>query len=294
MYDVIIIGMGPAGMGAAIYTKRSGLNTLVLEGTYPGGLLNNVSIVDNYLGIKEVSGPDLVQNMLNHIEDVGVQYKYEKVLKIENGDIKKIITSKNTYETKSIIFAIGRKSKKSGIPNEDKYIGKGVSYCALCDGNIYKNKDIIVLGGGNSAFEEAIYLSKIVKSIKLIVRKEITADQELIDEADNTSNIEVLKGITVDEIMGDEVVGGIRLSNSEIIKCDGIFIYYGFEAETGFFRELNITNEKGYIVVDSSMRTKEPYIYACGDIIEKELYQIITAVSEGAIAATSARKDIKK
>lgn len=293
MYDVIIIGMGPAGMSAGIYAKRSGLNTLILEGMYPGGLLNKVSIVDNYLGIKNISGADLSLNMFEHIKDVGVNYKIEKVLKIENSDVKKITTTKSVYETKSIIFAIGRTPKKSGLPNEEKYIGKGISYCALCDGNLYKNKDIIILGGGNSAFEEAVYLSKIVKSIKVLVRSEIKAEKELRDEVNVQSNIEVITGVTVEEIMGDEVVGGVRLANGDIIKCDGIFIYYGYEAETGYLNNLGITDDKGYILVDSKMRTSKPLIYACGDIIKKDLYQIITAASEGAIAATSARKDIK-
>lgn len=293
MYDVIIIGMGPAGMSAGIYAKRSGLNTLILEGMYPGGLLNKVSIVDNYLGIKNISGADLSLNMFEHIKDVGVNYKIEKVLKIENSDVKKITTTKSVYETKSIIFAIGRTPKKSGLPNEEKYIGKGISYCALCDGNLYKNKDIIILGGGNSAFEEAIYLSKIVKSIKVLVRSEIKAEKELRDEVNAQSNIEIITGVTVEEIMGDEVVGGVRLANGDIIKCDGIFIYYGYEAETGYLNNLGITDDKGYILVDSKMRTSKPLIYACGDIIKKDLYQIITAASEGAIAATSARKDIK-
>ncbi len=293
MYDVIIIGMGPAGMSAGIYAKRSGLNTLILEGMYPGGLLNKVSIVDNYLGIKNISGADLSLNMFEHIKDVGVNYKIEKVLKIENSDVKKITTTKSVYETKSIIFAIGRTPKKSGLPNEEKYIGKGISYCALCDGNLYKNKDIIILGGGNSAFEEAVYLSKIVKSIKVLFRSEIRAEKELRDEVNAQSNIEIITGVTVEEIMGDEVVGGVRLANGDIIKCDGIFIYYGYEAETGYLNNLGITDDKGYILVDSKMRTSKPLIYACGDIIKKDLYQIITAASEGAIAATSARKDIK-
>ena len=293
MYDVIIIGMGPAGMSAGIYAKRSGLNTLILEGMYPGGLLNKVSIVDNYLGIKNISGADLSLNMFEHIKDVGVNYKIEKVLKIDNSETKKVTTTKNVYETKSIIFAIGRTPKKSGLPNEEKYIGKGISYCALCDGNLYKNKDIIILGGGNSAFEEAIYLSKIVKSIKVLVRSEIKAEKELRDEVNAQSNIEIITGVTVEEIMGDEVVGGVRLANGDIIKCDGIFIYYGYEAETGYLNNLGITDDKGYILVDSKMRTSKPLIYACGDIIKKDLYQIITAASEGAIAATSARKDIK-
>jgi thioredoxin reductase (NADPH) len=294
MYDVIIIGSGPAGMSAGLYAKRSGLNTLILEGMYPGGLLNNVSIVDNYIGIKGISGSDLASLMYEHINSIDVKINFEKVLNIEYGDIIKVTTSKNIYETKGIIIAIGRKAKKSGIPNEDKYIGKGISYCALCDGNLYKNKDIVVLGGGNSAFEESVYLSKIVKSIKIIVRSEIKAEKELITEVNNSNNIEIIKGVTCEEILGDEVVGGIRLNNGDIIKCDGVFIYYGYEAETSFLKNLNITDDKGYILVDQTMRTKLKNIYACGDIIKKDLYQIVTAASEGAIAATSARKDIKK
>ncbi len=294
MYDCIIIGMGPSGMSAGVYAKRSGLNVLMLEESTPGGLLNKISIVENYLGFKSVTGSELAFSMFEHLNANEVPYKIERVLDIkDNKEYKTVTTTKNTYNTKSIIISVGRKAKKSGIPNEDKFIHKGISYCALCDASLYKDKDIVVLGGGNSAFEEALYLSKIVKSINIIIRSDITADEELIDDVKNTSNITLKIGFTCDEIIGDDIVNSVRLNNNEFIKCNGVFIYYGYEAETSFLKNLSITDDKGYVIVDESMRTKIPFVYACGDIIRKDLYQIITGASEGAIAATSARKDIK-
>ena len=295
MYDTIIIGMGCAGMSAGVYAKRSGLRTLIIDENAPGGLLNKVNIVENYLGFKSISGPDLALTMFEHINNEQVPYKIEKVLKIELKDgYKEITTTKSIYQTKSIILAIGRKPKKSGLALEDKYVGKGISYCALCDGALYKNKDIVVLGGGSSAFEEAIYLSNIASSVKIIVRSEIKAEKALYERAIKINNIEIIKGRVVSEFIGNELIEAVKLDNDEIIKCEGVFIYYGYDADTAFINDLKITNEKGYIDVDQLMRTKVPFIYACGDIIQKDLYQIITATSEGAIAATSARKDLMK
>ena len=192
MYDVIIIGMGCAGMSAGIYAKNSGLNTLILEENYPGGILNKVNIVDNYLGFNDITGPDLALKMFEHVTDNGVLYKFERVLKItDNNEYKELTTTKGTYQTKAIIFASGRKARNTNIESEKKFEGKGISYCAICDGKLFKGKDIVVLGAGSSAFEEAIYLSKIVNSVKILVKKDISALDELVDSARNISNIEI-------------------------------------------------------------------------------------------------------
>lgn len=294
MYDCIIIGMGPAGMGAGIYAKRSGLKTLMLDESAPGGLLNKISIVENYLGFKSISGVDLAYQMYEHVLNEKIEHKIEKVLKIEDfGDYKTVYTTKNKYDTKGIIIAIGRKLKKSGILNEDKFTSKGISYCAICDGALYKDKNLVVLGGGNSAFEESLYLNKIAKSVTIFVRNEISADDVLVDEV-KKNNINIRTGVNVTEFKGSDHLEGIVLDNNEEILCDGAFIYYGYAADTAFISNLDLTDQRGYILVDENMKTKVDNIYACGDIIKKDLYQIINGVSEGAIAANSLNKALEK
>lgn len=294
MYDCIIIGMGPAGMSASIYAKRSGLKTLLLDESAPGGLLNKVSIVENYLGFKSVTGSELALSMFEHIRNEEIDYKIERVLKIDNYSNKKTITTtKGKYDTKTIILAIGRKAKKSGIANEDKFASKGISYCAICDASLYKNKDLVVLGGGNSAFEESIYLANVASSVTILVKNEIKAEDNLVDEA-SSKGIKVISGVSVNEFLGEDYITGVKLDNGSVINCSGVFIYYGYSADTAFINNLDITNEQGYIEVKRNMATKVKGIYACGDIVKKDVYQIVTAVSDGAIAALSARKELNK
>lgn len=294
MFDTIIIGAGPAGMGAAVYSARSGLNTLLLDESVPGGLLNKISIVENYLGYKSVTGADLAVDMYNHVKHENVSFKLEKVVSIKEEDEYKIVTTtKGEYKTKGVIIAIGRKPRKSGIPNEEMYAGKGISYCAICDAPLYKGKKIVVLGGGDSAFEEAIYLGNFTSSVTIVVRNKISASDALVSEA-KEKNIEVIIGKEAIDFLGDETIKQVKFNDESTIDCDGVFIYYGYQADTAFMKDLNITDEKGYIEVDNSMRTKEPFIYACGDIIKKDIYQIVTAASDGCIAALSLKKDINK
>ncbi len=294
MFDTIIIGAGPAGMGAAVYSARSGLNTLLLDESVPGGLLNKISIVENYLGYKSVTGADLAVDMYNHVKHENVSFKLEKVVSIKKEDEYKIVTTtKGEYKTKGVIIAIGRKPRKSGIPNEEMYAGKGISYCAICDAPLYKGKKIVVLGGGDSAFEEAIYLGDFASSVTIVVRNKISASDALVSEA-KEKNIEVIIGKEAIDFLGDETIKQVKFNDESTIDCDGVFIYYGYQADTAFMKDLNITDEKGYIEVDNSMRTKEPFIYACGDIIKKDIYQIVTAASDGCIAALSLKKDINK
>lgn len=294
MFDTIIIGAGPAGMGAAVYSARSGLNTLLLDESVPGGLLNKISIVENYLGYKSVTGADLAVDMYNHVKHENVSFKLEKVVSIKEEDEYKIVTTtKGEYKTKGVIIAIGRKPRKSGIPNEEMYAGKGISYCAICDAPLYKGKKIVVLGGGDSAFEEAIYLGNFASSVTIVVRNKISASGALVSEA-KEKNIEVIIGKEAIDFLGDETIKQVKFNDESTIDCDEVFIYYGYQADTAFMKDLNITDEKGYIEVDNSMRTKEPFIYACGDIIKKDIYQIVTAASDGCIAALSLKKDINK
>ncbi len=294
MFDTIIIGAGPAGMAAAVYSARSGLNTLLLDESVPGGLLNKISIVENYLGYKSVTGAELAVDMYNHVKHENVTFKLEKAVSIKEEDGYKVVTTtKGEYKTIGVIIAIGRKPCKSGIPNEEVYAGKGISYCAICDAPLYKDKKLVVLGGGDSAFEEAIYLSNFASSVTIVVRNKISASEALVSEV-KEKNIEVIIGKEAVDFLGDETIKQVKFNDESTIDCDGIFIYYGYQADTAFMKDLNITDEKGYIEVDNSMRTKEPFIYACGDIIKKDVYQIVTASSDGCIAALSLKKDINK
>lgn len=290
VYDLIIIGLGVAGMNAALYAKRSGLNILVFEGEVPGGLLNKTNKIENFPGYVSISGPDLASNLFIQFNTLGIPVKYEKVenLFLEN-DIKIVKTKKGEYRAKSIIIASGRKPKKLGAKGEEGLIGKGVSYCHLCDGNLYKDKITAVIGGGNSAVTGALYLSDICKKVYLIVRKNyLIADKMYQDELKNKNNIEVLYETFMKEIVEkDGVINKIILNNGELI-VDGLFINIGYIPQNNFYENLEICNEKGFVQVDKNMATNIPGIFAAGDIIEKNVYQIITAQSEGAIAAVSA------
>ena len=281
MFDLIIIGAGPAGMSASIYASKSNLKTLLIECDTPGGLLNKLNNIDNYLGFNNISGSDLALNMYEHIRKENIELKHEKVLKIENNkDYKKVITNKNEYQTKKIIIAIGRKPKKAGIQGEEKYNKKGISYCAICDSHLYKNKDVVVIGDNSLALSESLYLKEICNVTLITNNKDIKSDK-----------INIIYHNVI-EFVGEDTLTGVKLDNNEIIKCNAVFIYNGYITEINFLKELNIINDKGNIDVDNRMETKVKGIYACGDIINKNIYQINTAVSEGCISALSAKMDI--
>lgn len=295
MYDVIVVGMGPAGMNAALYAQRSGLNTLILESKMPGGQVANTNIVENYLGFGEISGPDLAVKMFEHINKIQIPYKIENVRNIEVlKKFKKVITSKNIYKTKAVIICTGRLRKEFGFPNEKDLLGKGLSYCAICDAPFFKKKNVIVLGGGNSAFEEGIYLAKTCKTVTIINRsEEPRADEILQEKAKENKNIKIINNKEAKEIKTkDGFVSSVVFKDKSEIKTDGVFVYIGFAASSNYLDKLGILDKNGFIKVDKSMRTDVPLLYAAGDNIKKELYQIITACSEGAIAAISAKKDI--
>ena len=282
-YDAIIIGSGIAGITCAIYLKRANKNILLLEGNIPGGQINNTSNVENYPGFTKIDGPSLVENLMKQIKENNIELKYEKVLDIK--DNYKVITNKNEYLTDYIVLATGRIPNKLGI--EEKYIGKGVSYCALCDGQLYKNKDVIVVGGGNSAFEESLYLSNICNSVSIIVRSNIKASDILKKEVNLRKNIKVYLNEEITNINeeNDKIVS-VNLKNNEL-KCDGIFIYIGLTPNIDYLKNLNINLENNYILVNEKLETNLKNIYACGDVIKKSTYQIVTAAGEGAIVASN-------
>lgn len=293
IYDVIIIGLGASGVSASIYAKRSGLNVCVINYGVPGGIISTSSIVENYPGIKSISGSDFAFNLFEHFNSLNIPLYNEEVINIKNGDIKTVITTNNEYKAKKIIICSGRKPKKLGIKNEDKYMGRGISYCATCDGNLYKNKKVCVVGGGNSALESAIYLSNICETVYIIVRKDkFIGSESLVKDVLNKDNVVVKFNSVIEEIIGNDVVESIKIKGEEI-KLSGIFINIGYEPSIGILKGLNLKMDNNYIVVDKNMETSVKGIYAAGDIIKKDLYQLVTAVSEGAVAATNVFKSIK-
>lgn len=287
-YDAIIIGMGVAGISAGVYAARSGCNVLMLEKMRPGGIINTIDTIENYPGIPKISGPDFSCQLFEQITQLNVPYKMEEVIEITvEGDIKKVKTKENTYLATNVLIATGRSPILLGLPNEEKLIGKGISTCALCDGYLYSGKEIAVVGGGNSALQEALYLANIVKKIYLIHRRdEFRGDNELVDRIKNTQNIEIIYNSQVTEIKEEnEHIKSIILNTEKEIPISALFIYIGYAPKTDFASSLGITNEAGYIEVNENYETTIPGIYAAGDIIIKKVYQIVTAAAEGASAA---------
>lgn len=294
IYDVIIIGLGASGVSASIYAKRSGLNVCVINYGIPGGIISTSSIVENYPGFKSISGSDFAFNLFEQFNNLDVPLFNEEVINIIDGDIKQVKTKNNIYKAKKLIICSGRKPRRLDVENEDKFLGRGISYCATCDGNLYKDKTVCVVGGGNSALESALYLSNLCKKVYILVRKDkFIGNKSLIDEVNEKENIYIKFMTNIISVEGNDVVTGVKTNNGEI-KLDGIFINIGYEPSINIVKDLNIKLDKNYIVVDEHMETNIKGIYAAGDIIKKDLYQLVTAVSEGAIAATNVYKSIKK
>lgn len=294
-YECVIIGAGVAGMTAAIYLKRAGISVLLLEKGVPGGQINKTSIIENYPGFKKIDGPTLAMNMLDQVQSLDIPYQYGNVLSIEvDGDYKIIKTDMETIMTSRIIIASGRKPRELGLSNEKKLLGSGISYCAYCDGMLYKNQDVVVIGGGNSALEEALYLADICKTVYIVHRRlEYRADDILVKKLEKYDNIKSCLGQNVIEILEkDNRVSGVRLSDNSIFPVTGVFIYIGQIPETSFIEDL-ITLKDGYVMTNEHLETNIPGIYACGDVIKKELYQISTAIGEGALAGTNVVKSLK-
>lgn len=282
-YDVVIIGSGVSGMTAGIYLKRGGINTLIIEGDTPGGQLNRASSIKNYPGFKEIDGPTLAYSIYEQLNSYNIDYLYEKVTEV-NLDDKIITTQNNEIAYDYLIIATGRVPRKLNLNNEEKLIGHGISYCALCDGNLYKDKEIIIVGGGNSALQEAIHLSKICKKVTIIHRRDtFKAEREVIDDLSNYANINIIYNANVIRynIMNDKLYS-VTLDNNEEIKIDGIFISIGYDPATNIF---NLDKDNGYIIVDNNYETSIKDVYACGDVIKKDTYQLTTSTGEATVVA---------
>lgn len=297
-FDCIIIGAGVAGTTSSIYLKRWNFNILLLEKNMPGGIISNTSIIENYPGIKKIDGSTFAMNLYEQIKELDINYKYGNASEItQKNNLFIVNTDLENYQTKSIIIATGRTPRKLNLENEDKLIGNGISYCATCDGLLYKDKEVCVVGGGNSALEESLYLSKICKKVTIINRSsKLRADEILIEKVKNTANIEVMYNSNIIKLKEkqNKLTNIIIKKENETkeILCHGLFIYIGFEPIIPNVPNLKLNDN--YIVVDEKMQTNIDNICACGDIIKKDLYQIITAAGEGATAANTIKNNLDK
>lgn len=281
-YKVVIIGSGIAGMTSAIYLKRAGIDSVIIENNVPGGTLNIIPNIENYPGYENISGPDLAINIYNQVNNLGIKYIYKN---IEEIDLKNK-TIDNEIEFDYLIIATGRKPRLLNLENEDKLLGKGISTCALCDGVFYKDKDVIVVGGASSALTESLYLSSICKEVTIIHRRDkFTSEEYLINKVHNTKNIKIIynSNITRYNISDDKLLS-VTLDNNNVIKTDGVFLALGGIPNSELF---DIDKNNGYILVDSNCETNIKDIFAIGDVIKKDYYQLINASSEGMIAAST-------
>ena len=298
MYDTIIIGAGPAGMTAALYAARSNLKVALLERGIPGGQMNNTADIENYPGYANISGPELAEKMFEPLENLGVEHLFGLVEKIEDrGDFKEIITEDERFEAKTVIIASGANHRHLGVPGEEDYNSRGVSYCAVCDGAFFRDEDLLVVGGGDSAVEEAIFLTRFAKSVTIVHRRdELRAQKVLQDRAFANEKIRFVWDSVVESIHGNErKVTGVTFKNvktGEVSQAEfgGIFIYVGLDPVSEFAKDLGITDEAGWILTDHQMKTSVAGIYAVGDVRQKDLRQITTAVGDGAIASQEAYK----
>ncbi len=299
VYDLLIVGAGPAGMTAAIYAKRAKLNTLMFEKSFPGGQVVNTYEVDNYPGLPNISGYELVDKMRSHAENLGIEIKTEEINAIDiHEPVKVIKTDKNEYKTKTLIIATGAKWKKLGVKGEKELTGLGVSYCATCDGAFYNGKTVAVIGGGDVAVEDAIFLSNLCKKVYLLHRRdELRAVKILQDKLFELENIEILWNTQVKEVIGENKVEKITVINTSTkdeyeLEIDGLFVGIGTEPNINFFEDILDKDAQGYIITDVNCETNVKGIYAAGDVANKPLRQIVTAVSDGAVAVYSAERYI--
>ena len=299
-YDVIIIGAGPAGMTAAVYATRANLKTAMLEKSAPGGKMIKTAEVENWPGIKHVNGADLAYQMFEHSTNFGAEYLYGDVQRVvDHKEYKEIITADASYTCKAVIVATGTQERLLNIPGEKEYTGKGVSYCAVCDGAFYRDKVVTVIGGGNSALEEAIYLSQFVKQVNIVIRRDVFRAESIIQEKIvSNPKINIIKKHIPISINGDDnKIISITLENVDTkertdVQTEGVFPYIGAIPATDFL-DSSILNEAGYIKCNEKMQTSIPGIYGAGDVNVKDLRQIVTAVNDGAIAAQEAFHFIK-
>lgn len=292
--DLVIVGAGPAGLAACIYGSRAGLSTLLLDNGAPGGKLVKTHKISNYPGVAEVAGTDLAMAMFEQATSFGASYEYGNVVSVD-ADKKVTLDNGDTIHAKAVIVATGTKERLLQIPGEKEHIGRGVSFCAVCDGAFFRKKDVVVIGGGNSALEEALYLTQFVNSVTIVIRRDVfRAEKNIQAQVEQNEKIHIITKHIPKEIVSDKGrVSGIVLENVETketqtISCSGVFPYVGQDPISEMLQGLDVLDEKGYVLVDSNCETKIAGIYAAGDVCQKTLRQVVTATNDGAIAAQHA------
>lgn len=301
IYDVIIVGAGPAGLTAAVYTSRANLSTLMIERGAPGGQMANTEDIENYPGFDHILGPDLSVKMFDHARKFGAEYAFGDVSKIENdGTYKTVYVGEKAYKTYTVIITTGAEYRKIGIPGEAELTGRGVSYCAVCDGAFFRQKEIVVIGGGDSAVEEGTYLTRFADKVTIIHRRDTLRAQKILqDRAFANDKIDFIWNAEVKEVNEkDGKIGSLTLKSTvdgseSTFETDGMFVYIGMDPLTKPFADLGILDANGYIETNEIMETKVPGIYAAGDVREKLLRQIVTATGDGSIAAQAVQQYIE-
>ena len=300
-YDVIIVGAGPAGLTAAIYASRANLKVLIIESEVNGGKLSKTYEIENYPGISSISGLELANQLTEHGQKFGAELISGEVVRIDDNNTSKTVVLKDGKEltTKTVIVATGTKERALDLPRADEFTGRGISYCAVCDGFFYRNKNIAIIGGGNSALEEALYLASIAAKVTIIIRRDVfRADAKVVDKVKENEKIQIITKHLPDElVIEDNKITGLRIKDVEsgetqIVECNGIFPYIGADPCTGFV-DKKVLDDHGYIITNDDMSTAIPGLYAAGDCIQKDLRQVVTACNDGAIAANSIVKFLK-
>lgn len=293
-YEVIIIGAGPAGMSAAIYAARAGLKTGVIEFDAPGGKMVKTFEIQNYPGLSTLNGADLAMKMFEHMSEFPVDYLYGKVVSVKGDEVKEVLCEDGTvFTAKAVIVATGTKERLMHIENEEPLLGKGISFCAVCDGAFFRNGTVAVIGGGNSALEEALYLTQLVEKVYIVIRRDVfRADITVQEKVRNNPKIEIITKHVPKRVVGDNKVTGLVLEQVETkeemtLEVSGIFPYIGADPCTDFLEGLGVLDEYGYVLVNERMETVVKGLYGAGDSNHKVLRQVVTACNDGAIAAQS-------
>lgn len=292
MYDIIIIGAGPAGLTAAVYAKRAGKDVLVIEkGTF-GGQITYSPRVENIPGFISLTGNEFAEKLVEQALNLGAEIECAEVLEIKNGEVKTVVTDSGNFEGKTVIIATGAKHRMLGVDGEEKFVGEGISFCAVCDGAFYEGKDVAVIGGGNSALQEAILLSETSKKVYLVQNLDfITGEKTLYDKILEKNNVEVILGATVDSFVGENTLEGIVINTKDGKKnldVDGVFVAIGLVPQNDAFANIIDLDERGYVASGEECTTNADGIFVAGDCRQKRIRQVATAASDGAVAALAA------
>ena len=291
-YDIIVIGAGIAGLTAAIYSKRAGKNVLVLESRTYGGQIVNTPSIENYPAAMGISGFEFATKIYEQTITLGAEIKFENVMSITDGKIKTVHTNQNDYQSPVVIIATGSKNRQLGLPNEEKLIGKGISYCATCDGAFFKNKVVAVIGGGNTAVEDALYLAGVAQKVYVIHRRnQFSAESVMVEQLQKQPNVEFIFDAQVTELIGEQKLSAININTNNqarIINIDGLFVAVGRVPENEKFANVVTLDQHGYIIAGENCETSTPGIFTAGDCRTKEIRQLVTAAGDGAVAANHA------